>query len=63
MHTKFYKESLKERYYSGDLGVLYGEHNIKIDLKEIQYKGADRIKLDQDRVQWQILMNTAMNPP
>jgi hypothetical protein len=37
------------------------EDNIKIDLKEIGINGANRICLAQDRVQWQVFVNTVMN--
>jgi hypothetical protein len=36
------------------------EDNIKMDLREIGTDGANWIWLDQDRVQWQDLVNTVM---
>jgi hypothetical protein len=35
--------------------------NIKIDLREIEWDGMDRIDLAQDRDQWRALVNTVMN--
>jgi hypothetical protein len=35
--------------------------NIKIDLREIEWDGMDRIGLTQDRDQWGALVNTVMN--
>jgi hypothetical protein len=35
--------------------------NIKIDLREIGWDGMDWINLAQDRDQWRVLVNTAMN--
>jgi hypothetical protein len=35
--------------------------NIRIDLREIEWEGADRIHLAQDRNQWQALVNTVIN--
>jgi hypothetical protein len=37
------------------------EDNIKVDLKEIGIDGANWIRLAQDVVQWQALVNTVMN--
>jgi hypothetical protein len=37
--------------------------NIKIDLREIEWGGMDRIDLAQDRDQWRALVNTVMNLP
>jgi hypothetical protein len=36
-------------------------HNIKIDLREIEWDGVDWVDLDQDRDQWRALVNTVMN--
>jgi hypothetical protein len=36
------------------------EDNIRIDLREIEWKDVDLIH-DQDRDQWQVLVNTVMN--
>jgi hypothetical protein len=33
-----------------------------MDINETGYEGMDWIQLAQDRVQWQILVNMAMNP-
>jgi hypothetical protein len=41
--------------------VVDGEHNIKMDLVEIGWEGAEWIHLAQDRDQWRTLVNTAMN--
>jgi hypothetical protein len=35
--------------------------NIKIDLREIEWDGIDRIDLAQDRDQWRALVNTVIN--
>jgi hypothetical protein len=35
--------------------------NIKIDLREIEWDGVDRIDLAQDRDKWRALVNTVMN--
>jgi hypothetical protein len=35
--------------------------NIKIDLREIEWNGMDRIDLIQDRDEWKALVNTVMN--
>jgi hypothetical protein len=37
------------------------EDNIKLDLREIGIDGANRIQLDQDRIQWRAFANTMMN--
>jgi hypothetical protein len=37
------------------------EDNIKMDLREIVIDGANWIRLAQDRVQWQVFVNTVMN--
>jgi hypothetical protein len=37
------------------------EDNIKMDLREIGMKGANWIRLAQDRVQWWAFVNTEMN--
>jgi hypothetical protein len=37
------------------------EDNIRVDLKEIGWKGVDWIQLAQDRDQWRHLANTVMN--
>jgi hypothetical protein len=36
-------------------------HNIKIDLREIEWNAMDWIDLAQDRDQWRALVNTVMN--
>jgi hypothetical protein len=38
-----------------------GEDNIKMDLRETRFDGANWIRLAQDRVQWRVLVNTVMN--
>jgi hypothetical protein len=37
------------------------EDNIKLDLREMGIDGANWIRLDQDRVQWRVFVNTVMN--
>jgi hypothetical protein len=37
------------------------EDNIKMDLREIGIDGANWIRLAQDRVQWQAVVNMVMN--
>jgi hypothetical protein len=37
------------------------EDNIKLDLREIGIDGANWIQLAQDRVQWRVFVNMAMN--
>jgi hypothetical protein len=37
------------------------EHNIKMDLREIEWGGKISIHLTQDRDNWRTLVNTAMN--
>jgi hypothetical protein len=37
------------------------EDNIKMDLKEVGWEGADWINLTQHRDQWRPLVNTVMN--
>jgi hypothetical protein len=37
------------------------ENNIKMDLREIGIKGANWIRLAQDRFQWRAFVNTVMN--
>jgi len=37
------------------------ENNVKMDLKEIWWKGVDWIRLAQDRDQWWALVNTVVN--
>jgi hypothetical protein len=37
------------------------EDNIKMDLREIGFDGANWIWLDEDRVQWRAFVNTVMN--
>jgi hypothetical protein len=36
-------------------------NNIKMDLREIEWDGIDRIDLAQDRDQWSVLVNMVMN--
>jgi hypothetical protein len=35
--------------------------NIKIDLRETGWDGADLVDMAQDRDQWRVLVNTVMN--
>jgi hypothetical protein len=37
------------------------EDNVKMDLREIGWGGADRIDLAQDRDRWRVLVYTVMN--
>jgi hypothetical protein len=37
------------------------ENNVKMDLKEIWWKGVDWIRLAQDRDQWRVILNAVMN--
>jgi hypothetical protein len=37
------------------------EDNIRLDLREIMWEDVDWIYLAQDRDQWRVLVNTAMN--
>jgi hypothetical protein len=37
------------------------EDNNKMDLREIEWGGKDRINLAQDRNQWQAVVNTVMS--
>jgi hypothetical protein len=37
------------------------EHNIRMDLTEIEWDGVDWIHLAQGRDQWRALVNTVMN--
>jgi hypothetical protein len=59
MHTKFWSEKLKGRNHSDDLGM--NKENIIMDLREIGWEGVDWIRLDQDRNQWQPLVNMIVN--
>jgi hypothetical protein len=36
-------------------------HNIKMDLREIEWDGVDCIDISQDRDQWRALVNTVLN--
>jgi hypothetical protein len=59
MHTVFWLENLKGRDHSEDLGI--DGDNIRMDVREIGWKGVDWLHLDQDRDQWLAVMNTIMN--
>jgi hypothetical protein len=37
------------------------EYNIKMDLREIGWKGGEWVHLDQDRDQWRAGVNSVMN--
>jgi hypothetical protein len=50
MRTGYWWERQKER-----------DHNIKMDLREIEWDGMDWIELAQDKDQWRALVNTVMN--
>jgi hypothetical protein len=60
-NTKFGSENLKGRDHFRDLGV--DGDNIKMDLKDIESKDVDCIRMAQNRVQWRALMNTVMRLP
>jgi hypothetical protein len=55
MHTKFLVQLLKRsKNRWGD--------NIRMDLIEVRWEVANWFHLDQDRDQWQVLVNMVMNP-
>jgi len=56
---KIWSENLKGRSHSEDRRRR--EDNIRMDLREICWEGVEWIHLDQDRYQWQTLVNTVMN--
>jgi hypothetical protein len=37
------------------------EDNVRVDLREIGWKGVDWIRMDRDRDQWRPLVDTEMN--
>jgi len=43
-----------------DQGVV-GKIILQLDLREMEWEGEDGMYLAQDRVQWQVLLNTVMN--
>jgi hypothetical protein len=54
MHTKFQSEKLNERY------SLRWKFNIKMDLKEYNFKCVYLIQLGHDRIQWRTRMKVVM---
>jgi hypothetical protein len=59
MHTKFWSESLKGKDHSGDICIDRGD-NVRMDHKEIVWKGVDWIHLAQDKDQWWTRVNILM---
>jgi hypothetical protein len=57
--VQYLVEELKGREHLKNLGV--DGNNIRMDLREIGWKDMDWMYLDQDRDQWQALVNTVMN--
>jgi hypothetical protein len=57
MQTKFWSENLKGKITLGRPSCRL-EYNIRMDLREIVWKGMDLIYLAQDRDQWQVVVNT-----
>jgi hypothetical protein len=55
MHTGFWWEEI-----TGRPGRSW-EDNIKMDLTQIGWGGMDWIRLAQDKDQWRVLVNTAIN--
>jgi hypothetical protein len=60
MYTNFWSENLKGRDQLEDIGID-GENNIRMDRREIEWKGVDWIHVAQDRNQWRTVVNTVMN--
>jgi hypothetical protein len=60
MSAKFLLENL-----NGKKSLVIHRHrwedSVKIDLKEMRFKGLDWIQLVHDMVQWQTLVNTVKN--
>jgi hypothetical protein len=56
VHTRFWKDNLKERDFYEDSGT-----DGRIDLQEIGLEGVHWIHLAQDRDWWHTLVNMAMN--
>jgi hypothetical protein len=54
MRTQFWSADLKGRAHSEN-------NNNGMDLREIEWEGAEWIHLAQDRDQWWVLVNTVMN--
>jgi hypothetical protein len=59
MCTGFWSESPKERDHLKDQGI----DGIKLDLREIGWRGVERIHLPKDREHWQAVKNAVMNLP
>jgi hypothetical protein len=49
MHTKCWSENLKGQDHSEDQGMRIREDNIRMDHKEIWWKGSDWMDLAQDK--------------
>jgi hypothetical protein len=60
MHTQFWWGKLKERQRLKNL-VFYRLYNIKMDLKEMGWKGVAFIYVFQDRVKCRAVVNVVMN--
>ena len=60
MYTGFWWRDLSEGDHLEDLGV--DGKIIKMDLKELGWRGTDWIDLAQDRDRWRALVNAVMNP-
>jgi hypothetical protein len=59
MQKILWLEKLNGRDHLEDLSV-YGEDNIRMDLRQIVWEGVDWMQLAQDRDQWRALVNTVM---
>jgi hypothetical protein len=58
--TRFWWESPKERDHLEDQGVEW-EDGIRMDLREIGFRGVDWIRLAQDRYRWRAVVSAVMN--
>jgi hypothetical protein len=56
----FWFGNLEKRNHMEDQGVV-GKIILQLDLREMEWEGEDGMYLAQDRVQWQVLLNTVMN--
>jgi hypothetical protein len=60
VHTGFWWGDLREGHHSGRPRHRW-EDNIKMDLREVGWRGMDWIFLVQDRDNWWALVNVVMN--